>query len=219
MDLLVLADKDGVIDQTPESIARVTNIPLERILWAITELSKPDPRSRNPDGHGIRLQKLDDHRDWGWAIVNFDLYHKMASEDQRREKTRERVKAFRNKNRNISPANPLCNAPVTQCNAPVTPPYVYMCTSSSPNAFDQIQFLKTELSKMYGRKNTCVWDNCEERLLVELVQRPDMKEELAKIQKFKFKCKPEYFPQSALALLENWTKTIDRAESKLRMED
>jgi hypothetical protein len=103
-DLLKLCDVNGVVDITLEAIARRTNAPLEIITQAIAELEKPDPRSRNPENDGRRIVRLDAHREWGWLIVNYDYYRKIASEEQRREKTLARVQKFRAKT-------------VTQCNA------------------------------------------------------------------------------------------------------
>jgi hypothetical protein len=90
-DLLKLCDINGVVDMTPEAIARRTNVPLEIIKRGIADLEKPDPRSRNPEHDGRRIILLDEHRDWGWMICNYDHYRSIASEEQRREKTRLRV--------------------------------------------------------------------------------------------------------------------------------
>jgi hypothetical protein len=114
MDLLVLADPDGVVDMTHEAIARRTNRPLEIIRATIAELEAPDPQSRTPDEDGARLKRLDTHRNWGWCIINFDRFHKLASEEARRAKTRERVTKYRDKVR----GKPQSNAPVTPSNAP-----------------------------------------------------------------------------------------------------
>jgi len=116
MDLLVLADPDGVVDMTHKAIARRTNRPLEIIRSTIAELEAPDPQSRTPDADGARLKRIDAHRDWGWCIINFDRFHRLASESERRAKTRERVRRFRRKTRE----KPQCNAPVTPHNAPLT---------------------------------------------------------------------------------------------------
>lgn len=48
MDLLVLADSDGVIDMTSGAIARRTNVPLEMVESALKELGEPDRGSRTP---------------------------------------------------------------------------------------------------------------------------------------------------------------------------
>jgi hypothetical protein len=109
MDFLVLADCNGVVDMTHEAIARRTNRPIETIRETITGLENPDLRSRTPDFDGARIKRLDEHRDWGWFIVNFDKFKKTTSQEQRREKTLLRVRKHRSEKG--------CNASVTQCNA------------------------------------------------------------------------------------------------------
>ena len=111
-DLLTLADLNGVVDMTHESISRRTNVPIETVRAAISELEKPDPRSRTPDCEGRRIKRLDEHRDWGWFVVNYGNFRKIASEEQRREKTRDRVRKYRSGN-DVTP----CNADVTIGNA------------------------------------------------------------------------------------------------------
>jgi len=110
-DLLKLCDQNGVVDRTAEAIARRTNVPMDIVKRGIAELEKPDPKSRNPVHEGRRIVRLDEHRDWGWLIVNYEYYRNLASEEQRREKTRLRVQKFR-----VTHGN-ACNAPVTPVNA------------------------------------------------------------------------------------------------------
>lgn len=106
MDMVVLADQNGVVDMTHEAIARRTNRPIELIRETISRLESPDHRSRNPVEKGARLKRLDDHRDWGWMIVNHEHFRRLVSSEQKREKTAARVRRFRE-----------CNASVTLCNA------------------------------------------------------------------------------------------------------
>jgi len=94
-DLLKLCDATGVVDMTHEAIARRTNTPLEIVNRGITELEKADTRSRNPDHEGRRIIRLDEHRNWGWLIVNYEHYRNIASDEQRKEKTRLRVQRHR----------------------------------------------------------------------------------------------------------------------------
>ncbi len=89
-DLLKLADPDGVVDRTREAIARRTNVPLEIVTMAIAELEKPDPSSRSKIGDGRRIVRLDEHRDWGWQIVNHSYYRKLKSADEKRQADKER---------------------------------------------------------------------------------------------------------------------------------
>lgn len=130
MDLIVLADRDGVVDMTPESISRITNRPLEIIKRTILELEGPDPRSRTAEEGGARIRRLDDHRDWGWLIINFDKFRATATEDQYREKTRERVRKYRQNIRKTPNVTP-CNVTVTPCNGGVTPPSASAYVSAS----------------------------------------------------------------------------------------
>lgn len=85
MDLLVLADSDGVIDMTAGAIARRTNVPLEEVEEALAALAAPDPASRTPGDDGRRLLPLDSGRAWGWQIVNYHHYRRIRDEESRRE--------------------------------------------------------------------------------------------------------------------------------------
>jgi len=93
--MIVLSDKEGVVDMTAESIARRTTIPLEVIEKGIEALEKPDPHSRTPDEDGRRIVRLSDHRPWGWRIVNHAHYRKIRSGDERREYMRSYQQEYR----------------------------------------------------------------------------------------------------------------------------
>jgi hypothetical protein len=113
MDLLVLADADGVVDMTPTAIAARTRIPLEDVTAMLAKLEQPDPESRTPDADGRRIERLDEHRTWGWHLINYHRFRMIASDEQRREKTRERVARFKQKRQQ----NAAGNAVVTLANA------------------------------------------------------------------------------------------------------
>ena len=98
-DLLILSDEFGVIDKTPESIARQTNVPLEVVARAIAILEQPDPNSRTPEEDGRRIVRLDEFRSWGWRIVNKKFYRDLKDREDEREKTRLRVARYREKQR------------------------------------------------------------------------------------------------------------------------
>lgn len=85
MDMLLLADLNGVVDMTHEAISRRTNRPIDVIRATISELERPDGRSRNPHEEGRRLERLDGHRDWGWQILNYPAYRACRSQEDRRE--------------------------------------------------------------------------------------------------------------------------------------
>ncbi len=234
MDLLVLADSDGVVDMTQESIARITKRPLKVIRETIAELESPDPRSRTPDHDGARLKRLDDHRDWGWVIVNYHTFRATASEDQRREKTRERVRRFRQKT-NEKPLSEACNAPVTHGNAgnamqkqrekdkekhnqkEKEVPFVFSASEkaverpTNPAVSAAFESFHTKLAGMFGREAGQALpyeDQCE---LLTITARPHAAKELELI--IAFRSRAERFPESVSGLLKSWDKTVDRARN------
>ena len=83
--LLILSDPTGIVDMMPEAIARRTTIPLDIITKGIAALEQADPDSRDDSESGRRIVRLDDHRSWGWRIVNFTKYRSMRSAEDRRE--------------------------------------------------------------------------------------------------------------------------------------
>lgn len=95
MDLLVLADRDGVVDMTLDAISRRTNVPEEIVAHAIAELMKPDRASRSHEEDGARIVLLDSHRDWGWQIVNYDHYRQIRDEESRRAYFRDKKREQR----------------------------------------------------------------------------------------------------------------------------
>jgi hypothetical protein len=83
--LIILADKHGVVDMTPEAISRRTTVPSKIIQKGIHALEQPDPDSRTPDEGGRRIVRLSRSRPWGWRIVNYAKYRAIRSQEERRE--------------------------------------------------------------------------------------------------------------------------------------
>lgn len=74
-DFLKLCDhKSGVVDMTRQALARRLNVPPETLNRAIGILEAPDPASRDMAYDGRRIERLDEHRDWGWKILNWEKY-------------------------------------------------------------------------------------------------------------------------------------------------
>jgi hypothetical protein len=95
MDLLVLADQDGVVDMTHEAISRRTNVPIEEVKRYIVELQQPDTSSRSKMEEGRRLVPIDSHRDWGWKVVNYHHYRKIRDDEIRRTYFRDKMRKYR----------------------------------------------------------------------------------------------------------------------------
>lgn len=89
MDLLIMADSDGIVDMTDDAVARRANMPLATIQEALKALGEPDPKSRSMVEDGRRIIPIDKSRDWGWQIVNYHHYRGLRTEESRREYFRE----------------------------------------------------------------------------------------------------------------------------------
>lgn len=82
--MLVLADREGYVDMTPDAITSRTTIPREIIDHGLRELSEPDKESRSQEFDGRRLVLINPVRSWGWIIVNFRDYRDIVSQDDLR---------------------------------------------------------------------------------------------------------------------------------------
>jgi hypothetical protein len=98
--MLVLCNSDGVIDMTPHAIAARTSIPLEIITKGIKILSEPDPYSRTPGEDGKRIVLVDEHRPWGWLIVNHAKYQALRNRQDKLDADRLRIAEKRKASKN-----------------------------------------------------------------------------------------------------------------------
>lgn len=99
-NLLAHADATGLVDKHWRAISEETGISEDRVKTAIENLEAPDPESRSPEMDGRRLIPLDEHRAWGWHIVNHGKYRAIRNEDDRREQNRLAQQRWREKHRN-----------------------------------------------------------------------------------------------------------------------
>lgn len=102
---IVLCDADGIVDMTPKAISSRTGIPIDHIKAGIEVLEKADKYSRTPDEQGKRIELIDEHRAWGWHIINHEKYKNMRDADTIRAQTRERVRKHREKKRAVTDGN------------------------------------------------------------------------------------------------------------------
>ena len=175
-DFLVLADINGVVDITTEAFARRTNVPIDVVKRAITILEAPDKAGRGQESEGRRIIRLDESRDWGWMIVKYDYYRKIGSEEQRREKTAQRVRKHREKVK--------CNASVTVDNAlPYTSTSIVTSTSEDIGMAKMVK-LKEDFDaawKAYPSKTGSKDRACQSYKNA----KPDLNVVLAGIQRYK----------------------------------
>jgi hypothetical protein len=126
-NLLANADEEGFVDRHPRAIAEETGLPLDRVNEAVTYLEAPDHESRSPELDGRRLERLDEHRSWGWRIVNYLKYRNIKRQEHRRQQNRESQARFRQNSKQKKITNDdggLRNQ---------TPASAYASTSTSPD--------------------------------------------------------------------------------------
>ena len=109
-NLLAHADAAGWADIHPRAIAEEVGLTVEQVQNALLELESPDPDSRSPEEDGRRIVKMDDHRAWGWRIVNHGKYRSIRSEEDRREQNRIAQEKWRNKNKPRKPESAKAEA-------------------------------------------------------------------------------------------------------------
>jgi hypothetical protein len=103
--MICLANRDGVVDMAPSALASRTSIPIEIIQQGLSHLLLPDPESRSPECDGRRIETIDAHRSWGWRIVNYDYYRKLASMEDKLLADRERIQKKREDEKATSSAD------------------------------------------------------------------------------------------------------------------
>lgn len=100
--MIGLCDKRGVVDMTAEVLARRSTVPLEIIQIGLVALEQPDPESRSPESEGRRIVRLDEHRSWGWRIVNYGHYRNLRSTEERNDYQRELMRKRRAVSKDVS---------------------------------------------------------------------------------------------------------------------
>ena len=101
-NLLANADSLGSVDVHPRAIAEETGLAELIVRAALDQLEAPDPESRSPEEDGRRIIRLNDHRAWGWRIVNYGKYREIKNAEDRREQNRLAQERWRAKNKPTS---------------------------------------------------------------------------------------------------------------------
>ena len=90
--LLAAMDQDGFARfASVANLAHRARVPDAACDTAVQVLEAPDPHSSDPSFEGRRIERVPG----GWLVLNYAKYRELASEANRREKTRERVKRWK----------------------------------------------------------------------------------------------------------------------------
>ena len=116
MASVVLSDREGVLDYTPEALAGATGFPVEIIKEGLEQLQQPDPNSRTNDYEGRRIVPLEEGKQNGWLVVNKEKYVAIKDMDDIREQAKLRKRRQREKQAQVDDSEG-CHADVTQGHA------------------------------------------------------------------------------------------------------
>lgn len=110
MSMIAIADKDGVVDVAPKALFRKlgfreydSKVDFNEFQKAIEYLQTEDPESNSPAENGRRIipmSETDVGGNRGWLIVNYMEYRKKASKEEPKGASTERVRRFRDRNKN-----------------------------------------------------------------------------------------------------------------------
>lgn len=98
-NLLAHAGKDGTVDKHFRAISEETGLSVDEVKESLLVLESADPESRSPDENGARIVRMDEHRVWGWRIVNYGKYRAIRNEEDRAEQNRLAQERWREKNK------------------------------------------------------------------------------------------------------------------------
>ena len=110
--LLAMADKDGIAEGSIPGLADMARVSIEDCKSALAELMAPDEYSRTADFEGRRIEPVDG----GWLLLNHSKYRAKMSEDDIRERNRQRQAKWRERHKNNADSNVMSQS-VTDSNA------------------------------------------------------------------------------------------------------
>ena len=150
ISMIVLADEHGIVNMSAEALGKRIGLPggdgsfleWEEFRRGLDILTQEDAFSNLPTENGRRIIPMSEitngEENRGWLIVNYDFYRKKASKSDTKEKTRDRVRRFRERK---------CNAPVTDGNG---------CEGDTDTDTDTDNSLREKKRKTLIPKDFCV---------------------------------------------------------------
>jgi hypothetical protein len=183
--------KTGVVDKNPTGIARLCNLPLEKVMKAISKFESPDPNSSSTEHEGRRLLKLETG---GWLVINHERYMSLGWSDDKKAYERDRKAAYRERG-NIKPGAGQPDDGRETGNG-----------SWSPTP------LQLRLGKLFKRKETTRWDAREEKAVKSLGS--PLEDDLRLLEAYYGANIPkdqDYRRHDLITLLNNFNGEVDRA--------
>ena len=231
-NLLAHATKEGDVDKHFRAIAEETGLTLDEVKAAIEVLESPDEESRSPEAQGARLQRIDEHRVWGWRIVNYAKYRAIRSEEDRAEQNRLAQARWREKHKQSNNSKPPSamdkqDKPMqkqrhkaeVEVEAKETHTPIHPEPPAPPSLHLEALQLKQKLTPeqievagLVGRRATTEWDDKELKAWSR-IRRPIAIDDWKALRWYYRESGCTYLRRDLLTLLNNWNGEIDRAKN------
>jgi len=112
--MLAIKDENGYVQGDDRTISRLSNVTIESTRQALELFQRPDPGSKTPDNDGKRIAPAPG----GWLVLNHENYR--LHDDIQRDKSRERVRRFREKHNQLDNGNVTITLPSASVSASVS---------------------------------------------------------------------------------------------------
>ena len=96
--MLALADRYGEVMASVPGLANYAGVTVEQAEAALQKFLSPDRYSRTPDHEGRRIENIDG----GWRLLNYEVYRRKMSEEDRREQDRIRQQRKRARDASVT---------------------------------------------------------------------------------------------------------------------
>lgn len=217
-NLLAHCDSAGMVDKHFRAISEETGLGIDAVRASIEILESPDPESRSPELNGARIVRMDEHRAWGWRVVNYGKYRAIRNEEDRREQNRLAQQRFREKSKpSVSDVSRVSHG------KPIPSPSSISSESSDSEGDGQAELpingtrLKSDaqrirVGKLIGRRESTQWSAEERKLFKEIGTISE--ENFTLLEKFYWAEIPkadDYRRRDVLRLLKYFPGEIDKA--------
>ena len=112
--MLAVKDENGYVQGDERTIARLSNVTIESTHNALELFQRPDAHSKTPDNDGKRIAPAPG----GWLVLNHENYR--LHDYIQRDKSRERVRRFREKHNKRNIGNVTVTLPSASASASVS---------------------------------------------------------------------------------------------------
>lgn len=228
-NMLAHADAEGCVDKHFRAIADEVGLSVDEVKVAVENLESPDPESRSPEMDGRRLLRINDHRAWGWKIVNYGKYREIKNDEDRRKANREAQARWRERQKNKSNVS----ITVTDSNESVigsnalsaasaqeegkgkgeVEENIFTLESEEPPSWNPSPEM-LEVASWFGRRPSTVWSKREVKEWKSIIKWFKFEgDDWDALRWYYTKSGCNFIRKDIGTLLNNWQAEIDRAKN------